>query len=324
MGSNRHLNIAITFRREYSPEKVLTYAQQAERLGFRETWVVEDCFFASGIASAAAILASTEAMRVGVGIMPIVARNPVFSAMEIATIGRMYPGRFTAGVGHGVARWMRQIGALPDSQMAALREGVEITRGLLRGETVDYQGEQYYLDQGQLAFPPEVTPPIYLGVRGPKSLALAGEIADGTILAEFSSPTYVGRARTRIRAGNQSGREHHVAVFVYTCATDSIAEGVELVRPLAAKAIASGRKDMYFKVFGDPELLESLKAMDDKDEMAKRIPDSWIEQLAIMGRRGDWEKQMAAFTEAGADTMVLVPLPELGMAQMAAFSAYLF
>jgi alkanesulfonate monooxygenase SsuD/methylene tetrahydromethanopterin reductase-like flavin-dependent oxidoreductase (luciferase family) len=71
--------------------------------------------------------------------MPAVARNPVFTAMEIDTLARLYPDRFLAGLGHGVAHWMRQIGAFPKSQLAALEETAVTIREMLTGErlTID-------------------------------------------------------------------------------------------------------------------------------------------------------------------------------------------
>lgn len=110
------------FRREHFPEALPDFARKVEEVGFDGLWVVEDCFYGSGIASAATALACTNSIMVGLGIMPAVVRNPVFSAMEISTLARLYPGRFLPGLGHGVAEWMHQIGAFPKSQLRALEE----------------------------------------------------------------------------------------------------------------------------------------------------------------------------------------------------------
>ena len=122
MNDSDKYNLGIMFRREHAPEELPEFAKKAEGAGFDELWVVEDCFYGSGIASATAALANTHTISVGLGIMPVVVRNPVFAAMEIATLARLYPGRFIPGIGHGMAKWMRQIGAFPKSQLAALEE----------------------------------------------------------------------------------------------------------------------------------------------------------------------------------------------------------
>ena len=43
--------------------------------------------------------------------MRAVARNAAFTAMEIAALAELYPARLIIGLGHGMAGWMRQIGA---------------------------------------------------------------------------------------------------------------------------------------------------------------------------------------------------------------------
>ena len=62
----------------------------------------EDCFKESGIASATAALAWTSRIRVGIGLLPVPLRNVALTAMELATLERMFPGRLIAGIGHGV------------------------------------------------------------------------------------------------------------------------------------------------------------------------------------------------------------------------------
>ena len=49
------------------PRQLVSYAQQAEQLGFSEVWVAEDCFLHGAFAQAATILASTTSVQVGMG-----------------------------------------------------------------------------------------------------------------------------------------------------------------------------------------------------------------------------------------------------------------
>jgi 5,10-methylenetetrahydromethanopterin reductase len=315
-----NLNLGISFRREHAPERLPDFAQKAEEAGFDEIWVTEDCFYAGGIASATAALASTKSIAVGVGIMPAVVRNPVFTAMEIAALARLYPGRFLPGIGHGVARWMRQIGEFPKSQLTALEETAYAVRELLAGNRIDLDGEQIQLEQAQLVHPPDQIPPVYLGVRGPKSLALSGRISDGTILAEFSSPAYVAWAREQIAEEKDSGQDHHVTVFIYACACASIEDGREQVRQLVAKAIASSRKDMHFAPMGILEQIRDLRKIKDPDELSAQIPGAWIDQLAVIGNSTDWKRSIKQFAASGANTVVLVSLPGKGLDELDVFA----
>ena len=73
------------------------------------------------IATSATALAATTRITVGLGVMPAVFRNPVAAAMEIATLARLHPGRFVAGLGNGAPAWMDHIGALPPKPAARSR-----------------------------------------------------------------------------------------------------------------------------------------------------------------------------------------------------------
>ena len=65
METRQGFNLGVMFRREHAPENLPSFARQAEEAGFDELWIVEDCFYGSGIASAAAALAHTRSMSVG-------------------------------------------------------------------------------------------------------------------------------------------------------------------------------------------------------------------------------------------------------------------
>ena len=93
--------IGVMLPRDLPADQVRAFAQETERLGFDELWVVEDLGFGGGIAGAGAVLAWTERLRVGIGILPAGARNAVFAAMELATLARLFPVEWMRGSGMG-------------------------------------------------------------------------------------------------------------------------------------------------------------------------------------------------------------------------------
>ncbi len=97
------------------------------------------------------------------------------------------------GLGHGVQQWMAQIGAAVPSPMTLLREYTEAVRDLLHGGTVTADGRYVQLDQVELDWPPEQVPPVLVGARGPRTLRLAGELADGVILDGVDTARASGR-----------------------------------------------------------------------------------------------------------------------------------
>ncbi len=62
------------------------------------------------------------------------------TAMEIATLGRLFPDRVLPGIGHGVLDWMGQVGARAASPLTLLEEYGTALRRLLDGEAVTVVG----------------------------------------------------------------------------------------------------------------------------------------------------------------------------------------
>lgn len=275
--------LGFVVRPENRPEDVPVMAAAAEAAGFDEVWLWEDCFLTGGIASAAAVLAATDRVAVGLGILPAPVRNPAFAAMEIATLARLFPGRFLAGFGHGVTTWMRQIGAKPESQLALLEETVGATRALLAGEEVHADGRYVRLDGVRLDHPPAEPPPLYVGVRRARSLAVSGRVADGTILSEPASPEYVRWAREQIAAT----RPHRVVAYTW-CELGPGAH--DALRPLIADRLASG----------GPQI--EAPGIDGNE-----ATDATIARLTACGTPDEAAGSIRALAEAGADSVVLVP-----------------
>src|SRR4051812_18036325 len=145
--------VAVMLPRDLPAGQFRAYAQRAEALGFDELWVVEDCFFRGGVAQAAVALATTERIRVGIGILPAAVRNAAFTAMEAATLAELFPGRVDIGIGHGMPGWMRQVGAWPSSPLAMLEEHLTAVRSVVHGSSTSTDGRYVSLDAVRLASP---------------------------------------------------------------------------------------------------------------------------------------------------------------------------
>ena len=130
--TDTNLRLGITYVPYLHPEHLRDLAQAAQECGLDDLWVWEDCFKQSGVAAAAAALAWTDTVRVGIGLLPVPLRNVALTAMEIATLSRLFPGRLLPGIGHGVQPWMAQVGgrvASPLDAAAGVRHGVAESAG---------------------------------------------------------------------------------------------------------------------------------------------------------------------------------------------------
>ncbi|HVU14492.1 MAG TPA: LLM class flavin-dependent oxidoreductase [Phototrophicaceae bacterium] len=313
----RDISIGIMVRREFAPEQLVSFARRTEQAGYDELWLVEDTFFSSAIASATAALAATEKITVGIGIMPAVARNPVYAAMELATLARMYPNRLLPGFGHGMAFWMKQIGAFPKSQLSALEETTITVKQLLNGEAVNFDGKEIHIsDNARLVFPPSHVPPISLGVRGPKSLQMSGRVADGTILSEFAAPEYARWARQQVALGQGSTEAdvspyHRLTVFAMAYFDDDEVRAFEQAKARVIGAIHNDFIDHQLEPIG---LFEQASDMRSRNALPAEMPDAWVHDLTILGNRQSIAETIGRFIDAGADSIVLVPPTDQALA----------
>jgi alkanesulfonate monooxygenase SsuD/methylene tetrahydromethanopterin reductase-like flavin-dependent oxidoreductase (luciferase family) len=210
------VEVGVVFRPQLPPERLQEIVEAAEAAAVAELWLWEDCFLEGGLTTATAALAWSERLRVGVGLLPVALRNPAVVAMEIATLARLFPGRFVPGLGHGVLEWMGQVGVRAESPLTLLREYVPAVRDLLHGRRVDVDGRYVHLDGVALDWPPERPPTLLVGARGPKTLRAAGELADGVILDNDVTPDRVRAARAEVDEGRAAaGRTDRYQVVVY-------------------------------------------------------------------------------------------------------------
>ncbi|MFF9027853.1 LLM class flavin-dependent oxidoreductase [Streptomyces iakyrus] len=267
-------SLGAVFRPQLAPERLRSVARLADDAGLEELWLWEDCFREGGISTAAAALAWTERVRVGVGLLPVPLRNVAITAMEAASLHRMFPGRAILGVGHGVQDWMGQVGARVESPVTLLREHLLALRALLSGERVTVDGRYVKLDDVALDWPPEAPHGgVLAGATGPRSLRLTGEAADGTILTASTNAEGVSTARRLVEEGRAAaGREagpHRLVVYLLT------ATGPDAAARLRAELTAEG---------------------------VEAVPD-----LGVAGDAGAVAKAVERLVEAGADSVVLQP-----------------
>lgn len=299
--------IGMVFDRAFPAGAIGEYARRAETAGIDQLWIIEDCFFTGGVSLAAASLASTDRITVGIGILPAVARTAAMTAMEIATLANIAPGRFVAGIGHGVQDWMGQMGVRPRSPLTALDETITQVRRLLAGDEVTFDGEYVHLDRVRLDQPPSVVPPVLAGVQQAKSLALAGRVADGVILVEGAGPTYVRWAREH--AGDPE--PFRLVTFTMCAVADDRREAYGWVSDFVAGLIRERRPAFTVLPFFD-EMLRRVEA--DGGAALVDMPADYWSEIGAIGTMDDALAHVAALEEAGVSSVNVFPGPELELA----------
>ena len=240
--------LAATCLPQVPPERLRTVAVAAEESGLAELWLWEDCFWGGAMTIASAVLAWTDRLAVGIGVLPVPLRNVALTAMEAAALQRMFPGRITVGVGHGVQDWMGQVGERAASPLTLLGEYLQALRGLLDGERLTVAGRYVQLDGVALDLPPVPPPPVFAAATGPRTLEVSGRYADGTVLDSASTtPERLRAARQatgQARAAAGSGGPHPIVVYLLTVTGPDAAQRLASMGRAGTAAVAGGADEV--------------------------------------------------------------------------------
>jgi alkanesulfonate monooxygenase SsuD/methylene tetrahydromethanopterin reductase-like flavin-dependent oxidoreductase (luciferase family) len=202
---------------------------------------------------------------------------------------------------------MAQMGVRPASPLTALQEVLEAVRALLRGDTVTVDGRYVHLHDVRLDQPPADPPPVLAGVRGPKSLQVAGRSADGILLAEPGHPSYVLWALAQAGAPDA----FHVAVYATLCVEADRSSAYRAMAPWLASALDSPTRG-----------LETLPFFTDLAERYHRhgldglvsMPPEWWAEIGPIGTLDDAVAHIEALEAAGVHSIGLFPAPDVDVA----------
>ena len=294
-----------------APARAVEWARAAEQAGLGSVWLIEDYFQPGAFALAGAVAAATTRLVIGIGVVNPYTRHPALLAMEVAALAGVAPGRVVLGLGTSNRHWIEdQMGIPFKTPLATLRESVDVIRRLLAGERVTATGVH---DVGLDGVPP-VPVPIVLGVKGPKALGLAGEVADGLVCSVLSSPAHIRRARATALAARpreRRGDPFPIVAYVPTLVDATTRAARDRVRPFVARYL---RLLHGQSILADAGVATSLtQALRDAATRGQRadqlVTDEWIDRLAVAGTPEDCRAALARLAAAGLDSPIALPVP---------------
>jgi 5,10-methylenetetrahydromethanopterin reductase len=159
-----------------SPEHVAI----AEELGYRRAWFYDTPQQSPDVWMALALAAErTERIGLGPGVLVPSLRHPMVNAAGTAALEALAPGRVVISFGTGFTG-RRAMGIPRPIKWAYMVAYIRAFRGLLRGETVEWEGARMrMLHQPGHAAPRPVEVPVLIGAQGPMGAAVAADLADG-------------------------------------------------------------------------------------------------------------------------------------------------
>jgi F420-dependent oxidoreductase-like protein len=302
-----------------NPLELLELAREAEQLGYASAWAAE-AWGVDAITPLAWLGAQTERIGLGTAIMQLPGRSPANAAMTAATLDLLSGGRFLMGLGTSgpqvVEGWHGQEWGKP---LGKTREYVEIVRAVLRRERLEHHGVHYDIPlQGGtglgkplklMARPLRADIPIYLAAIGPKAVEQALEIADGW-LPIFWSPE---KART-VFPVDRARDGFDIAPSVPAIVTDDVESGRAMLKEYYSFYIGgmgARGKNFYNDLFtrygyeAEAREIQDLFLDGKQREAAGKVPDSFVDEVALVGSVERIRDRLAAWRESGATTLLI-------------------
>ena len=304
--------------------------REAERLGFHSVWTAE-AYGSDAVTPLAWVGAQTSRIRLGSAIMQMAARSPALTASTATTLDQLSDGRMLLGLGVSgpqvVEGWHSQPYGKP---LVRTREYVSIVRAIwARERPLEHAGEHYqipYRGPGASGLGKPLRSilhgrqiPIYLAAIGPKSVALAAEIADGWL------PIWYSPYRTHVykdslesgfrRAGDgKSLATFDVAPPVIVIQGSDVQACLDFVKPMLALYIGgmgARGKNFYNDLacrYGFEEAartIQDLYLAGKKAEATAAVPNQLADEVSLVGPPERIRDRLAPWRECGATTLLV-------------------
>ena len=306
-------------------DEFLAIASHIEAIGFDHLWLTESSLHARDPYQLLALAArATTQLRLGTAVTNPVTRHPALTAVAAATLAEIAGDRAILGIGAG-DRPLMALGAKP-ARLAELEAAIAAIRALLAGESVTADEPGFRLVDAHLRFDAAADLPVFVSASGPRTLELAGEVADGVILLCGLDPAVVQWALDRVDEGaSRAGRPRpHIAIFIYGVIDEDEPAAIAGARSIAAWFPQTA--PIYCDLVGlDPAITKAVREsysggeFQEAAQAASLLPESFVQRMAVAGNRDRVTAQLAALQQVGVDSINILPLGDDRMATINAF-----
>ena len=299
---------------------------EVDKLGYDQLWLTDSSLHARNCYSYLTLAAGRSSrLLLGTAVTNPATRHPAITAAAAATVDEISAGRMVLGIGAG-DRPLLALGMRP-SPLAELEAAIEAIRALWSGATVDIQAPGFTLAGAHLRFPARPGIPVYLSASGPKTLELAGRIADGVILLVGLFPEALNWALAHVRRGADMANRPlpHTAVFAYGMVSEDEEAALAAARSIAAWFPQTARHICDLAGL-PPDIAGRVRAgysggeFQEAASAAAMLPDEFVRKVALSGNRQRAAAQIRSVLDAGADSVHVFPLGSDRMQTVRAFA----
>ncbi|GAB3826169.1 TIGR03564 family F420-dependent LLM class oxidoreductase [Kribbella italica] len=266
-------------------EEIAIDARAAEDSGVSRIWCSQRTGW-DALTLIAALGPHASRIQYAVGVVPVYPRHPLALAAQALSVQAATGNRLTLGIGSSHPVIVEgQYGLSMKQPAKYMREYVETLAPLVRGEPVDHHGD-LLTAAGQVSVAGAVPPELILAALGPRMLAIAGELADGTVTS-WAGPEVIGDyVRPTIDKAAGSRPSAQVIACVCVAVTDD----------------PDGARGWIKEHYGVAGSLPAYRAILDRG--AANGP----EDTAVVGDEDEVARQLRRFAEAGTTEFMVAPV----------------
>lgn len=287
-------------------------ARAAEEAGAASLWFAQHMGHRDAFMSAAAAGSVTHTAVVVPTAISVYLWPPLVTAMSMATLAEIAPGRAVVAVAVGNMLNLAQSGVEPVKPIRVMREYVQALRQLFAGEAVELEGEVNKLHGAHMKFLQGVAIPIYIASTGPQMLQLAGEIGDGVVLSTGLTLETMRRCLEHAAAGaHRRGRDPAAirrAGFISLAVAHDFRTASAAMLPKLAFLFRSRNHSENIRSSGldiDHEAVMAAIARHDFDGAVKLLPEQAASVFGVAGTPRECRDRLHQFLSAGLDEAVI-------------------
>ena len=259
---------------------VAQFVSRCEVAGFDGVGILDSQMLERDVFVSMAMAAqATSRIRICSAVLNPVTRHVSVMASAIKTVSETAPGRAEFWIGRGFSS-VQTIG-VPPATVKEMRECVLTLKSLLSGEEVTFNGDTSKAATSRMRHGDSQLPRILIAAHGPRTIEVAGEVADGVLLQVGIHPKAMELARQHLEAGARRAGRNPAELEVVLCATtiimDDQQEAREMARPLCVQRLVEKSHAPYLQVAGI-----DARGLEISPELSELYPD--------IPHAEDWEK----------------------------------
>lgn len=305
------------FPKEAASEFVSS-AQRAERAGIDHLWVVDDPGYADPFVLLGALSAATSHIGLGAVLVDPWLRHPMQIARAAAVLSDMRQDRIILGLGSSSRRMHGQMGISPVDDLEALRAAVLALKGLWAGETVSAATSAFRLEGAALKLRPSHPIEVHLTAADAEGVRLAGEIADGVVVANVATPDAVRTVRKWLAEGaariGRDPAEVRVVAWSLVLSSDETGPVYSSTRRYLAHQISHFDTDTAAMHGIAPETVAAIRtdlSVPGAEVGPDSLSDDILDRLVVVGSVASCLDRVAALEAAGLDMIGVRPCADL-------------